>query len=351
MTDLFAPSGLHILAGGQFGSEGKGLMASWLAHMAVIETAQFKGVITNAGPNSGHTSYFEGRKIVLKQLPTFAVHMSLLGIHIPVYFSAGAIIDANALVAEHLTYPDIPIFVHPCAAIVSISDKEEENDPQGSIFAVAGTRSGAGAVLARKVRRDRSAIYHNHSPRMFPYYHTIPDPDYYPYFMEISQGFSLGLNDPMFFPKVTSRECTFMQGMADARVAARYYKRGYLCFRTFPIRVGNVDDISSGDWYGDQEETTWKEIGVPAELTTVTKRERRVATFSWNQFNDSVAANDPTHVFINFMNYLSPEDQEAFYNRHREVRRAFSYQFVFGYGARVDQVKHQNSPGIAGLRT
>ena len=66
--------------------------------------------------------------------------------------------------------------------------------------------------------------------------------------MEISQGFSLGMNS-QFYPKVTSRECTFAQGMADARFPMPTYRRGYLVFRTFPIRVGNVDGYSSGDWY------------------------------------------------------------------------------------------------------
>ena len=74
-------------------SPGKGLLASWLAERAVAENIPFNGVITSAGPNSGHTSYFGDQKIVLKQLPTFAVppaHLRELA-SVPVtYFSAGA---------------------------------------------------------------------------------------------------------------------------------------------------------------------------------------------------------------------------------------------------------------------
>jgi adenylosuccinate synthase len=348
MSSLFAKTGLHVMAGGQFGSEGKGLLASWLAREAVREGVPFFGCITSAGPNSGHTSYFGDEKIVLKQLPTFAVHMFLRGHVIPVYFSAGSIIDAEILVKEHLEFPELPIFIHPCATVIIEKDKVEELDASGSIFAIAGTRSGTGAAIARKVRRDPSAIYYNHSHRLFPYYENIVDMDYHPYFMEISQGFSLGLNEAKFYPHVTSRECTFMQGMADARLPPTYYQKGYLCFRTFPIRVGNTDGFSSGDWYEDQTELSWDELGVPAELTTVTKRVRRVATFSWNQFKDSVIANDPTHVFLNFMNYFDTSGQLEFYKKHREVRHVLgsNYGFIFGHGSRMEQVNDQDSTGV-----
>ena len=351
MSGLFSTTGVHILAGGQYGSEGKGALAAWLAHEAAEKEHEFAGVITSAGPNSGHTSYFYDEKIVLKQLPTFAVHMALYGQLIPVYFSAGSIIDAEILVAEHRRFPDIPIYVHPCAAVVSYKDVASEIDIEGTIFKVAGTRSGTGAALARKVQRDPSAIYFNHSQRLFPYYESIVEPDYRAYFMEISQGFSLGLNEAKFYPKTTSRECTFMQGMADARIAPRHFSKGYLCFRTYPIRVGNIDGFSSGDWYADQSEIDWSMIGVPAELTTVTKRERRVATFSWNQFSDSMDANMPTHVFINFMNYLSPHDQFQLYSKLKDKQHEFSwyYEHIFGYGAGVDQIKYQGVSGTEAI--
>jgi adenylosuccinate synthase len=352
VSTLFTDTGLHVMAGGQYGSEGKGLLASWLAKRAIEENVPFNGVITSAGPNSGHTSYFGDRKIVLKQLPTFAVHMSLRNRNIPVYFSAGSVIDAEILVEEHLTFPDIPIFIHPCATVILEKDRVAENDASGSIFAVAGTRSGTGAAISRKILRDPSAIYYNHSHRLFPYFENIVDLEYHPYFMEISQGFSLGLNEAKFYPHVTSRECTFMQGMADARLPPTYYKRGYLCFRTYPIRVGNADGFSSGNWYTDQHEITWEDIGLPAEYTTVTKRVRRVATFSWNQFKDSVTANDPTHVFLNYMNYFGAVDQLRFYEKHREVRDnelGENYKFIFGHGPRVEQVGDQDSPRIEGV--
>jgi adenylosuccinate synthase len=137
-----------------------------------------------------------------------------------------------------------------------------------------------------------------------------------------------------------------MQAMADARVPPTAYKRGYLAFRTYPIRVGNVDGHSSGDWYEDQIETSWEGIGQKPEITTVTGRERRVATWSWSQFADAMNANQPTHVFINFMNYLSKQQQAAFVTAHERVRlmRDEEYELLFGFGPTdKDIFEHHNT--------
>jgi len=123
-------------------------------------------------------------------------------------------------------------------------------------------------------------------------------------FVETAQGFSLGINSARFYPHTTSRECTVMQALSDARIPARMLKRSVACFRTFPIRVGNTVTGHSGGHYEDQAETRWEEIGQPPELTTVTKRVRRVFTWSRIQFRECIAANQPDLIFLNFCNYL-----------------------------------------------
>lgn len=314
---LFAKTGVHALVDGQFGSTGKGALAAWLAERAALDYGfHFEGVISNAGPNSGHTFYYEGEKHVLKQLPTFSVASYLGGNIVPAYLSAGAVIDPEILSVEAYKYPGLPIFVHPNAVLVTHKDRTEEHS--GTVGQVAGTHSGTGAAIARKVMRDPWAVFGSLygpgkvrlAPNVTVMNHKL-NPAEKPYFMEVSQGFSLGINSE-FYPKCTSRECTVMQGLSDARVAPRHLVRTYLSVRTFPIRVGNDGDISSGGWYPDQEEITWEYLGQQPELTTVTQRVRRVATFSQQQFDDAVAANDPDFVFLNFLNYLDKGDDEQF---------------------------------------
>ena len=315
MIDLFKPRGVHCVVDGQFGSTGKGALSAWLAEVASGDDgiwANFGGAIYSGGPNSGHTFYFGDEKHVLKQLPTFSVYLTLKHMCVPAYLSAGAVIDRGILKQEAEKYPDLPIFVHPNAAIITEDDKRMEET--GTIAEVAGTRSGTGAALARKIQREPGAIAKNSlgniAKNVVVQNHRLK-PEHRPYFMEIAQGFSLGVNS-QFYPKVTSRECTVMQGLADARIPPRHLARTYMAIRTFPIRVGNVDGHSSGDWYEDQREVSWDQLGVEPELTTVTQRIRRVAEFSMYQFYDACHANDPDWIFISHLDYLPILDQRTF---------------------------------------
>jgi len=327
---LFEPLGVHCLVDGQFGSTGKGALAAWLALRACEDgyINHFSGSIYSGGPNSGHTCYYGDEKIILKQLPTFGVYAAKLGYPVPIYLSAGAIIDRDCLRVEASLHPQVRIFVHPNAAIVTDEDKKAEES--GSIAEVAGTRSGTGAALARKIMREPKAIAVNSLGRIAENVviqeHRIK-PDRNAYFMEVAQGFSLGINS-QFYPKVTSRECTVMQGMADARLPARSLAKVYMAVRTYPIRVGNVDGHSSGEWYVDQVETNWEALGLSPERTTVTNRVRRVATFSPMQFFEAVRANDPDWVFISHMDYLG---QAAGDMLVKELNN-YSHQLGIGFG-------------------
>ena len=339
----FKSTGAHVLVDGQYGSTGKGALAAFLANEAVKTGAidNFAGVISSAGPNSGHTSYFNGQKIVLKQLPTFAVHAHLLGHTVPIYLSAGAIIDKEVLRKEAEAWSNIPIYVHPNAAVVTEQDRTTEI--LGPIATVAGTRSGTGAALIRKIERRPDAVWREryHHDGGIPFMSNVVTmshflhPEDRAYFVEVAQGFSLGINSE-FYPKVTSRECTVMQAIADARIPPRHVAVTYMCIRTYPIRVGDVDGYSSGDWYQDQTETSWDRIGVTPELTTVTQRIRRVATFSEMQVIEAIRANDPDWLAVNFLNYLDKEGQEMIIEDLRELPYTKPFGIIGGWGQNVE---------------
>lgn len=336
--------GAYFLVDGQYGSTGKGLLADYLSH---TEGHMVDVVTSNAGPNSGHTSYHGDEKVVLKQLPTLAVMEKLRNPDvdpIPIYLSAGAIINPTILNAEVEKY-GVRVFVDGSAAV--ITDQDVVAEGSGSIQAVAGTRQGVGAVLARKVLRDPSAVARYWPAETWRPNITVVegfqmDARKVTVFMEISQGFSLGLNSH-FYPKVTSRECTVAQGCADARIAPQLVKGVAMVVRTYPIRVGNHEGFSSGDCYEDQMEINWEDIGIAPELTTVTKRPRRLFTFSRRQFIDALITNRPSLVFVNFMNYLPLEDQAAWKQGVMEdAHMALGYipDFLWGYGPKVEDVRN-----------
>lgn len=302
----FTQPGAYVLVDGQFGSTGKGAIA---ALIGTLFGDSIDVVTTNAGPNSGHTGYtFSHEKILTQQLPVAAIAAQLSGKKAPLaYLNGGAIIDPGQLLKEMRDYNFWNLAVHPCAAVITDSDRRTE--AEGTVALIASTGKGVGSALARKILRDQKSIYGNYNESVnfsitnnLLYYVWSSDR----VFVETAQGFSLGINSAQFYPHVTSRECTVMQAIADARIPAQMVRKVIMSVRTFPIRVGNTDKGYSGDCYSDQKEIQWSDIGVDPELTTVTKRVRRVFTWSRQQFREALAANRPDVVFLNFCQYLNP---------------------------------------------
>jgi adenylosuccinate synthase len=332
--------GAFILVDGQFGSTGKGLLASYLARWA----HKISIVVTSGGSNSGHTFYTHdtSEKVVLKHLPTLAVAAKYRDIDIPVYLSPGAIVDPDILNQE-VEWFGIPVMLAATATVISHIDKDSESS--GTIAAVAGTRQGVGAALVRKIQRDPNAIVRDSGVAWHPFIRVVHEiPDWRQFkrpFLEVSQGFSLGYHS-QFYPKVTSRECTAAQGMADARIPPHMVNQVLMVIRTFPIRVGNHEGFSSGDWYPDQKEVSFSEIGQPEELTTVTKRVRRIATFSGKQYEEALLANRPAVVLVNFMNYISDRATRVKFAQglRHEARRILGREpkFLYGYGPRISDI-------------
>ena len=79
-----------VVVGGQFGSEGKGKVAHWLAREQRVDYA-----IRVGGPNSGHTAVENGSPVVLRHLPTPVLTGNIVGV-IP----SGAYVDTDVLLRE-----------------------------------------------------------------------------------------------------------------------------------------------------------------------------------------------------------------------------------------------------------
>lgn len=339
---IFQGRGLTGLVDGQYGSTGKGVISALLAELF---HDRVHTVITNAGPNSGHTFYHGHEKVVLKQLPTFSVKARMMGVrNIKTVLSGGAIIDPKLLTDEISKFAVGHVTVHEAAAIISRNAKARDIL---TVRDIASTGQGVGPALIEKMLRDplKPAIagkFFSGFDESAPFYvdRWQFDPSE-TILMEVSQGFSLGLNSG-FWPHVTSRECTIAQGMADAGIPPTFLSDCIMAVRTFPIRVGNVGDTSSGPCYPDQKEIEWDELGVEPELTTVTQRVRRVFTWSDQQFKDAVLANAPRVIFLNFVNYLKSGVRKFVEDRvidpYREVTGGDPI-VLLGHGPRSEHVE------------
>lgn len=316
MKDFTTPGKISFICDGQFGSTGKGLAASYLATLNRASLA-----VTNASANAGHTWKYNGKKGVTHHLPTWSViDKSTFS-----YICAGAIVDPELLVKEIANngIDVMRVTVSPRAAIISDQHKNAEMDNNSSNTKLASTRKGVGEALASKIKREDgsiamdSKILYGNGIRV----HNCDIVDLLDHHCsvvcEVPQGFSLGINNGLSFPYCTSRECTILQAMSDMGVHPHYLGNTMMVVRTYPIRVGNIVENgvmigTSGPCYPDQVETSFEEIGVEPELTTVTKRVRRVFTWSVSQYRAACAVNRPTCTMLTFCDYV--KDPEYLFN-------------------------------------
>lgn len=310
VASLSCPSGASFILGGQWGSEGKGAAAAWLATQN-----KFDIITTNAGAQAGHTSTHKGVTKVVFHLPTASLYTECM-----TYLNAGSIIDPEVLLKELSDNPNVlanGFFIHPNAAVITDECRAAEMDENSSQTRIASTRKGVGQALACKVLRSGMLAKDHLELRQFVRRHDLNQ------FLgrgksvlvEVPQGHSLSI-DEQFYPYCTSRNCTVMQAMSDAGIHPCFYYASMLVLRTFPIRVGNIYSGSihnnatmlgnSGDCFPDQQEISWEQIGVKPEITTVTKRVRRVFSFSTQQVYRSIQATLPSIIYLTFCDYLPP---------------------------------------------
>lgn len=333
---FFQQRGTYVMVDGQFGSTGKGLAASVLAETLgdLVEN-----VISNAGPNSGHTSYYGDEKIVLKQLPSFAVTAKKMGRDPFVFMDAGAVIDFDILNDEMSRYNMVDnVFIHPHASVIT---DDAVNDDAASIANIGSTGKGTGPAQINKMKRINGAVVKDHASKTNAIVAAYVANESHMNFIEVSQGYSLGINSG-FYPYTTSRECTVMQALSDANIHPSMYRSSIMVVRTFPIRVAG----NSGPCYPDQRELTWEDLGVEPEITTVTKKVRRVFSWSDQQFAEALNANRPDVVFLNFCNYLQNlnVDVDAFVQEHilatyMGVLKKLPKLVLLGFGPKTSDVK------------
>jgi adenylosuccinate synthase len=164
--------------------------------------------------------------------------------------------------------------------------------------------------------------------------------------IEGAQGFSLSIYHG-FYPYTTSRDVTPAQVLADCAIPYRIRPVVVGTLRTLPIRVSNRKEGTSGPGYFDQKELDWeKDLGMQPELTTVTKLPRRIFTFSNAQTREAIRQCSPEQIFLNFCNYVSPEEVDRICRvvsdagstvtmvgvgpRHQDVMRKVHYDHIRG---------------------
>lgn len=332
-----------VVLDSQAGSCGKGKFIGYLAPENGL-------AINNFMSNAGHTFVYEdGTPVMTQQLPT-----SMVNEKCDLVIGPEAAITPHILFDELIKYQTIigkrQVVINPNAVVI----KQCHRDTEAEILRSGSTFKGCGAARADKVMRQAELfgsywyrfLSGNTSFEEMGIHDHVYTEDEVKYLekkivvvdtmqivnnaidhginvmIEGSQGCDLDINYGLPYPNTTSRQCHAGQLVADCGISPRLVDDIIMIMRPYPIRISNTTNLknedgstlvtSSGDYNGS-EEITWDEIkkrcGAPddvefGEMTTVTKKMRRVFEMNWDRFEYVCRLNRPTQIALNFAQYI-----------------------------------------------
>jgi adenylosuccinate synthase len=293
---------VSVVVGGQFGSEGKGKVAHFLA-----KERHARFAIRVGGTNSGHTVIDQsGSAVIFRHLPTACLLPTVVSVippgnylHVPTLLGEIRRIGAEAQ----------RIAVDPYAWVIQDVDVQAELK-SGLQGAIGSTATGTGAALVRRIQRSATDSFAKDIPALQPYLRDTTEllthalREQQRVVLEGTQGFGLSLLHSRLHPYCTSRDTTAAGFVSEAGLSPLDVDEVVLVIRTFPIRVAGASGPLPGeiDWA-----TVTSESGYSTQLveyTSVTNRVRRVARFDPEIVRRAIAHNRPTCIALNHLDYI-----------------------------------------------
>lgn len=291
-----------VIVGGQFGSEGKGKVAHYIARERHASVA-----IRVGGSNSGHTAIDRrGIPRVFRVLPTPALLDDVMCV-----LGAGAYIDVEMLLSEMkvAALPADRLVIDPNAYLITEHHKRTENQ-SGLRERIGSTQSGTGVAVVDRISRHSSDNLAQNDPRLQkflkptrPFLRSTLDRGEH-VIIEGTQGFGLSLLHSRYYPKTTSRDTTAAAFVAEAGLSPLDVREIILVLRAFPIRVPGASGHlpQEIDWETVACEGGWDRSLI--ERTSVTDQVRRVARFDPQIPLEAIEVNCPTQVVLNHADYF-----------------------------------------------
>ncbi len=304
---------VDVLVGGQYGSEGKGQIAAYVAQ-------EYDVLMRVGGPNAGHSAARESGKYVYHSLPSGCRESTA-----DILIGAGATIHVTELIKEIVECNVAPrrVYIDPNVMVIAQADREAE---MAMTKAIGSTGRGGGAAAARRIMGrlngiDRAKLASD-IKELKPYVKPVQARLQLAYlrkervFLEGTQGSALSLiHGP--YPHVTSRDTNVSGCLAEAGIPPGRVRKVLMVIRYAPIRVESPKGADSGPLKNETDFATVAEsAGIqeelqPVEKTSTTGKNRRVGWFDWAAFRAACELNLPTDIVLTFADYHKVENRDA----------------------------------------
>lgn len=281
-----------IVAGGQFGDEGKGKIVSYLALHDKPKIIARAGV----GPNAGHTVILRGKKFGLRQVPCGFV-----------YEGARLLIGPGVLINPEVVIKEVEEtgiegrfgIDHQCA-VIEAHHIEQDRASEHLKDKIGSTGTGCGPANVERV--GRIAKLAKDIPELKRFLADVPGEVNAAIkrgelvLVEGSQGFGLSLIHGTY-PYGTSKDTAASTLAADVGVGPTKVDDVMLVFKAYVSRVG------AGPFATEIPPERAEALGI-VEHGTVTRRRRRIGTFDFELARRSVMVNGATQLALTCLDRL-----------------------------------------------
>lgn len=310
--------GTLVIVGGQYGSEGKGVIASQFSDTTYV-------AIRVGGSNAGHSIIHEGRVWKMRMLPVAWTNPEAT-----LVLGPGAVVDVPVLLDEIAALEEFGykvrdrLIIDKRAIIQNDGDSRSESEvltgEDNLVQRIGSTGKGIGAARARRLSRDQrnwrrasdsipGSITVGDSTRYYRALAETPIDLDAPWVMiEGTQGYGLSLTHGPW-PYVTSTDLTVTQLLNDCQLSHKTPTHVLMVLRAYPIRVAG----NSGPMY---RELDWQHFSDKfgrnmEERTTVTNKVRRIGDWDWDLAREAVRVIRPDSIALTFADYIDPTVEGA----------------------------------------
>ncbi len=303
---------VDVVVGGQYGSEGKGHITSYLSR-------DYSVLVRVGGPNAGHKVFQEPDPYTHHQLPAGTSRNPTASL----ILAPGCVINAKKLMEEAAKYgvDSDRLSIDPQAMIISPADIRGEAT---LVARIGSTGQGVGFATARRIKdRGGKVTLARDVNDIRPYIRetwALLEEAYRKgqnILVEGTQGAGLSVYHGRY-PHVTSRDTSVAGCLSEAGISPSRVRKVVMVCRTYPIRVESPEKTTSGPM---DLEIDWQVVAershIPlnqlqrTEKTTTTDRKRRVGEFDWALLRRAAALNGPTDLALTFVDYLNRKNEKA----------------------------------------